>query len=397
MATVITSECINCGACEPECPNTAIYQGGVEYELNGVMHPPLSNDIFYIVPEKCTECVGFFDQEACAVVCPVDCCVPDPARPEPEEALIARARELHPDKTFEATFPSRFRKDGAEAPAAGNGAASAAPAAAPTTAPAAAKAAPAASAAVGGRVEKALSPPRVKVAAPLPPMKEKTFPGELPGSFESALARLGGGQARRSPAVKWLVALAQPLLGALPYAQKQRIEDFVSDRRYFTAAGSTGVNALHNMILYPAVLVAFGALSQSAGAGAVDKVKPLFSSHLVGLITAGMALALFETMWRMQEGLRAMPLDQIKYRGSVYGYPLGIVFQPLMRILGGPVQRGTVAVDGFSGGNFEEKQERERRYGEVYSIEDRGNGYLVRLEFPRRVPHSAMKDELGIP
>ena len=31
MATTITSECINCGACEPECPNTAIYAGGVPY------------------------------------------------------------------------------------------------------------------------------------------------------------------------------------------------------------------------------------------------------------------------------------------------------------------------------------------------------------------------------
>ena len=58
MATMITSECINCGACEPECPNTAIYQGGVEWQaLDGAMHPALSNDIFYIVPEKCTECV----------------------------------------------------------------------------------------------------------------------------------------------------------------------------------------------------------------------------------------------------------------------------------------------------------------------------------------------------
>ena len=27
MATMITSECINCGACEPECPNNAISQG----------------------------------------------------------------------------------------------------------------------------------------------------------------------------------------------------------------------------------------------------------------------------------------------------------------------------------------------------------------------------------
>ena len=73
MATVITSECINCGACEPECPNTAIYQGGVEWDFNGAKHAAISADIFYIVPDKCTECVGFFDHEACAAVCPVDC------------------------------------------------------------------------------------------------------------------------------------------------------------------------------------------------------------------------------------------------------------------------------------------------------------------------------------
>src|SRR5205809_175456 len=101
MATVITSECINCGACEPECPNTAIYQGGVEWQApDGAMHAAISNDIFYIVPEKCTECVGFYDQEACAKVCPVDCCVPDPERPESEALLLVRARALHPDKTI---------------------------------------------------------------------------------------------------------------------------------------------------------------------------------------------------------------------------------------------------------------------------------------------------------
>jgi ferredoxin len=117
MATVITSECINCGACEPECPNTAIYQGGVEWELDGQTRPALSNDIFYIVPEKCTECVGFFDHEACAAVCPVDCCVPDPNRPETEAALLERAKILHPETAFGPDFPSRFRKEGA-APAA---------------------------------------------------------------------------------------------------------------------------------------------------------------------------------------------------------------------------------------------------------------------------------------
>jgi len=115
MATVITSECINCGACEPECPNTAIYQGGVEWDMNGTNHAAISNDIFYIVPEKCTECVGFFDHEACAAVCPVDCCVPDPKIPETEAVLLERAKQLHPETTFGPDFPSRFRKEGAEA------------------------------------------------------------------------------------------------------------------------------------------------------------------------------------------------------------------------------------------------------------------------------------------
>ncbi|HYB98302.1 MAG TPA: 4Fe-4S dicluster domain-containing protein [Candidatus Limnocylindrales bacterium] len=142
MATVITEECINCGACEPECPNTAIYQGGVEYEWQGVKHAPLSNDFFFIVPAKCTECVGFFDHEACAAVCPVDCCVPDPKIPETEAQLIERARQLHPGTDFAADFPSRFRKDGGSAAAAGGDAAAVASAGAAAAAPAASAAAP---------------------------------------------------------------------------------------------------------------------------------------------------------------------------------------------------------------------------------------------------------------
>jgi len=122
MSTVITEECINCGACEPECPNTAIYQGGVEYEWQGAQNGALSDEIFFIVPEKCTECVGFFDYEACAAVCPVDCCVPDPDRPESEDALIQRAREIHPDTDFAEGFPSRFSKS-EEAEGGGDGSA----------------------------------------------------------------------------------------------------------------------------------------------------------------------------------------------------------------------------------------------------------------------------------
>jgi ferredoxin len=95
MATIITEECINCGACEPECPNSAISEG---------------EDIYVIDPNLCTECVGFHDEEACAAVCPVDCCVPDPKNVETDEILLARARQLHPDKAFGANYPSRFKK-----------------------------------------------------------------------------------------------------------------------------------------------------------------------------------------------------------------------------------------------------------------------------------------------
>src|SRR5436305_15144299 len=100
MATMITEECINCGACEPECPNGAISQG---------------EDIFVIDPALCTECVGFHDEEACAAVCPVDCCIPDANNVESEEALYARAAKLHPDTILPplATLPpalSRFRR-----------------------------------------------------------------------------------------------------------------------------------------------------------------------------------------------------------------------------------------------------------------------------------------------
>lgn len=95
MATMITTDCISCGACEPECPNNAISQG---------------ETIFVIDAKLCTECVGFHDYEACAAVCPVDCCVTDPNNVESEGVLIARARALHPDTPFSDDFESRFRK-----------------------------------------------------------------------------------------------------------------------------------------------------------------------------------------------------------------------------------------------------------------------------------------------
>ena len=106
MAIMITDECINCGACEPECPNTAIYEGGIEWTWAGgtnlkevtlpdgsvaagtAKQTPVSDEFYYIVSEKCTECNGFHEEPQCAAVCPVDCCVDDPDHRESEEVLL---------------------------------------------------------------------------------------------------------------------------------------------------------------------------------------------------------------------------------------------------------------------------------------------------------------------
>ena len=53
-------------------PDTAIYEGGASWELDGETHPALRDTLYYIAPEKCTECVGFADEEQCKAVCPVD-------------------------------------------------------------------------------------------------------------------------------------------------------------------------------------------------------------------------------------------------------------------------------------------------------------------------------------
>ena len=114
MAIKITEECINCGACEPECPNNAIYEGGVEWAVSdgttikgmftlmdgtqvdaGQRNPPVSMDIYYITPNKCTECQGFHEEPQCAAVCPVDCCVPDETYRETVDELLAKKDRMH--------------------------------------------------------------------------------------------------------------------------------------------------------------------------------------------------------------------------------------------------------------------------------------------------------------
>jgi hypothetical protein len=374
MATMITSECINCGACEPECPNNAISQG---------------DPVYVIDPLLCTECVGFHDYEACAAVCPVDCCVTDPNNIETEDALIARARSLHQDVDFGESFQSRFRKSQAEPQAVATPQKPAAPV---SSAPPKEKVAPPPKPAAAPVAAK----PVVQPATPKPvaqPKKEvrpkKVFPSEVPVSFQEISDQYKSSGSLGKGLAKTLVILAQPLLGALPHHTKKNLELAVQSP-WFTAAGSTGLNILHNGLVYPLACMGFAALLHGTAV--------LFSQQINLYILAGILLAAGEGLFRLRDGIfRVKPAEEMVFPAAVYGLPLGLLLQPILTKHAGVIRHVPVPIDGFYSKGFVEKIERERRYGNVYTMEDRGGAFFLRLEFPRLLPDIGLPGRLQLP
>ncbi len=442
MATTITDDCISCGACEPECPNNAISQ---------------ADPIYVIDPKLCTECVGFHDYEACAAVCPVDCCVTDPKNIESENVLIARARQLHQETDFGENYPSRFRKADTEAkgsaPVAGtdvktvDAAVSKPQPVSPAVEPASARpdgvsavadinAEPALKAAVSPAAESRLASVSSTVASPAEPdakpmakaivapaapaqpaataspagsvagaqpitpatakvplaqttakpgaptgkeaKPKKTFAKELPIGFEEISKRYTGGGSLNRGIGKAVVIFAQPMLGALPHGTKKRLEAAVQSP-LFTAASSTGLNIVQNAVLYPLICMAVAALLQGPSI--------LFSQEINSYVLLGFVFATVEAVYRLKDGLFSpKPADEMVLRGSIYGAALGLIMRPLLEKQTGLIRDLPIPVDGFYAPGFVEKLERERRYGNVYTIEDRGSAFLLKMEFPRSVP-----------
>ena len=79
MALMIIEDCINCSVCEPECPNSAISEG---------------DGIYVVDADKCTECVGHFEESQCVDVCPVDCNIVNPERVESRVQLQEKYERL---------------------------------------------------------------------------------------------------------------------------------------------------------------------------------------------------------------------------------------------------------------------------------------------------------------
>jgi hypothetical protein len=126
----------------------------------------------------------------------------------------------------------------------------------------------------------------------------------------------------------------------------------------------------------------------------------LFTADMRWWVALGFIVALGEAAWRLRESFfRGVPFAETTPRGALYG-PLMLPLIALTKALIG--RRGAasgVGFDGFSAGEerYDEKLERARRYGDVYKLEERDDAYVLRVEFPRRVPPTSLGTQLGLP
>jgi ferredoxin len=55
----------------------------------------MGDDIYEIDTDRCTECVGHYDEPSCVAVCPADCIEPDPNNKESFDQLAEKYTRLH--------------------------------------------------------------------------------------------------------------------------------------------------------------------------------------------------------------------------------------------------------------------------------------------------------------
>jgi hypothetical protein len=94
-----------------------------------------------------------------------------------------------------------------------------------------------------------------------------------------------------------------------------------------------------------------------------------------------------------------VPIGEAPLRAAIYGIALLPVAGVVTALVGRRGVESGVGFDGFYAGeeHFDEKLERARRYGEVYRLEESDDAYVLRLEFPRRVPPTSLGQQLALP
>ena len=218
--------------------------------------------------------------------------------------------------------------------------------------------------------------------------KEQGIPEEFAQVPEIPESRL------RAP-FNLLVLLLQPLLGAFSAGFKTRLEEMAGNSIVFSAAVSTGINALINITLYPLVLFLIGVRGESAS---------LFTNDGNLMIFLGIVIAIAEGVYRFKDEFNST-VEQPRYGAAFYGWIASLVATPVLiglrsALVVTPTQaRTTVPGSVDTGGTLysDDVRERYRRYGMVNRITEKASHYEVEIEFPRWVPNSVSKEAYNLP
>lgn len=77
--------CVACGLCLSHCKNGAIKENN-------------DTQLYFIDPDRCTECVGWYPEPRCYSACFLSAPEPDPAHEEAREELLEKWEKLHPNR-----------------------------------------------------------------------------------------------------------------------------------------------------------------------------------------------------------------------------------------------------------------------------------------------------------
>lgn len=220
--------------------------------------------------------------------------------------------------------------------------------------------------------------------------KEQGVPEEfvqLPDAAQSSLRQPFG----------IIAMLGQPIIGSFSAGFKATLEKMAGNPLVFSAAVSTGINSLINLILYPLVLFFIG-MKQ----GSVTLFTP--SGNL--MIFLGIVIAIAEGMYRFKSELTSTSDENDSHYGAAfYGWIASLIATPLLiglrsALVNDPdtsrtTMPGSVQTDGVI--YSDDIIERYRRYGMVNRVLDLADHFKIEIEFPHWVPNSSAKNNYDLP
>lgn len=194
------------------------------------------------------------------------------------------------------------------------------------------------------------------------------------------------------------LALAMPLLGALPPLLRKEIEDRVQDELYFSGSQAAAFNMVANLFIYSFAAVAL----VFAGGGTI------FSLAARVAIFQGLMLASAEAAFRFMGGsLWYRGKQQEFILGAIYTLPVTIAYSVWRMVQRNqahlnrsPFTRlwadGSEVGDKRHMADLELDRDRKRRYGNVYEIQNTPSQIFIRVEMPRSVPEHPEREKLGL-